>query len=119
MSLILEKGTAEKYLQVCIEFANESSDWSPPQISKWPVFCTTIDNCSRWIESSDNAHGGFDVTWAYGLIEDDIRDLYKRKYYEEIRFALTAIAETDKGTYSSEELEELLTYFDEMLPKKI
>lgn len=49
------------------------------------VWYTTTNNTNDWVESSDNAHGGMDVSWAFHLSEQEIKRIAPYRFINEIR----------------------------------
>lgn len=60
-----------EYIDACIKFAKDTKSWSDlPQ----PGSCfTTEHSADLWTETSDNAHGGIDVSWAFHMPVSSIR----------------------------------------------
>lgn len=100
----IENSSVERYAEICKAFAHESAEWS-----HLPNSFFTTDGSYDWKESSDNAHGGVDVSWAFGL--DDYRIEYSAAerllelLREEIQLAV------DDG-WDIESLEETLKKFN-------
>ncbi len=61
--------TVQEYTQNCIKFAEDSKEWGGIDPYK---FYTTAHN--GWEESSDNASGGIDVSWAFHMKPDEIKE---------------------------------------------
>lgn len=70
------------YTKIAIKFAEDTREWGG--ISEF-VWYTTTNNTNDWVESSDNAHGGMDVSWAFHLPEKKIRELAPYRFINEIR----------------------------------
>lgn len=63
--------TIKEYTDACILFSKESSGWSELPIG---MFYTTSDVYELWCESTDNSHGGIDVSWAFQRAVNDIKN---------------------------------------------
>lgn len=61
--------TLENYVKDAINFAKESENWIDLPFNR---FYTTKGN--GWEETSDNYIGGIDVSWAFHLTEEKIKD---------------------------------------------
>lgn len=61
--------TLENYAKDAINFAKESKNWTDLPFGR---FYTT--NGNGWEETSDNCIGGIDVSWAFHLTEEEIKD---------------------------------------------
>jgi hypothetical protein len=70
------------YTNIAIKFAEDTREWGG--ISEF-VWYTTTNNTNDWVESSDNAHGGMDISWAFHLTENKIRELAPYQFINEIR----------------------------------
>jgi len=53
--------TAREYLQTCIKFKNDTSAWGGLENK----FYTTSQSSHCWDKTTDNEHGGVDVSWAF------------------------------------------------------
>lgn len=51
--------TKKEYLTVCIKFAENTANWGGLENK----FYSTHD--AGWVETTDNEHGGIDVSWAF------------------------------------------------------
>ncbi len=63
--------TLADYTEACISFAHDSREWG----DLMPFMIYSTDGRASWIETSDNAHGGIDVSWAFHLSDEEIRAL--------------------------------------------
>ena len=70
------------YTNIAIKFAEDTREWGG--ISEF-VWYTTTNNTNDWVESSDNAHGGMDVSWAFHLSEQEIKRIAPYRFINEIR----------------------------------
>lgn len=70
------------YINVAIKFAEDTKEWGGLPEQQW---YTTTNSTNNWIESSDNDHGGMDVSWAFHLSEKKIRELAPYQFINEIR----------------------------------
>lgn len=97
--------SVRRYADICKKFARESADWS--SLSSYDFY--TTDGSFGWKESSDNAHNGIDVSWAFGLSDSEIdrraAEELLRLLEEEIRVAV------DDG-WDSEQIAVTLEKFD-------
>lgn len=50
----------KNYAEICKKFAAETAEWHRLPEGE---FYTTLGK--DWVETCDNAHGGFDVSWAF------------------------------------------------------
>lgn len=107
--LILPNITEKEYLTQCLRFSEDSEEWGNLEHNK---FYTTGQN--DWIESSDNGHGGLDVSWAFKLSANEIIKLYKEKLFKEVKFILNSLSECAEE-YSKEELIQLVKWLTECL----
>lgn len=88
------------YINVAIKFADDTREWGGLPEQGW---YTTTNNTNDWIESSDNAHGGMDISWAFHLPESKIRELAPYEFINEIRELLQVAVDDgwDKGGLQS------------------
>lgn len=70
------------YINAAIKFAEDTKEWGWLSEQQW---YTTTNSTNNWIESSDNAHGGMDVSWAFHLSEKEIRERAPYQFINEIR----------------------------------
>lgn len=70
------------YTNIAIKFAEDTREWGG--ISEF-VWYTTTNNTNDWVESSDNAHGGMDISWAFHLSEQEIKRIAPYQFINEIR----------------------------------
>lgn len=67
----------DDYLKACHDFAQETTNWIG--LDEYNFYTTTGNG---WAESSDNASGGIDVSWAFH--EDVNRENAWQHYIEEL-----------------------------------
>lgn len=60
----------KKYEEICKCFATESSEWN--RLDNLTFYTTASHSYKGWKETSDNAHGGIDVSWAFHLKPEEI-----------------------------------------------
>ena len=65
------------YLEACQKFAVDSMEWN--KLDEYKYYTT---DGSSYIETPDNAHGGFDIEWAFQLQEELIKTWALRKYID-------------------------------------
>ena len=70
------------YINVAIKFAEDTNGWEGVSAYRW---YTTTNITNNWVESSDNAHGGMDVSWAFHLSEKEIRERAPYQFINDIR----------------------------------
>ena len=61
--------TINSYTNAAIKFAADSADWN--ELDSSAFYSTSVTD--TWAETSDNAHGGLLLDWAFHLSEDEIR----------------------------------------------
>jgi hypothetical protein len=90
----------DNYIKSCKKFAKDTKNWSSLDRCKF----YTDDGRGEWLETSDNAHGGVRVDWAYGLSEKDVN----RRAFEEYLLVLRDLVEvcaydrdTDRGQWAA------------------
>lgn len=71
------KSTINAYTDVCKKFSHDTQGWSYLPFASF--FTTRGDG---WEESSDNAHDGVDVSWAFKLSDPEIEEAAARVLYE-------------------------------------
>lgn len=68
----------KKYISCCKKFAEDTQKWGKLDGCK---FYTTKDDWD-WEETCDNAHGGFDVSWAFHMSAADIEKYAPQEFCE-------------------------------------
>lgn len=63
----INSDSVKNYAEICKSFSKDTSEWGGLDDFKF----YTTDGAS-WEETSDNAHGGVDVSWAFHLPDDEI-----------------------------------------------
>ena len=98
------------YLKACFLFAEDSKEWI--EFNKYMFY--TTNHSSGYEETSDNAHGGYDVTWAFHMsVEEIVKDCAVH-YYEQIldKYEVTIEAfEDDEEKYRKSEIRKYLKQF--------
>lgn len=88
--------TVKRYAEICKSFSRETEDWSYLPDEKF----YTTDGSFDWKESSDNAHGGIDVSWAFKLSDIEIDYAAAERLFEllmeEIQLAVSDEWEPDQ-----------------------
>lgn len=96
--------TVKNYADICKSFSHDSSEWGSLSFEK---FYTT--DGSGWTESNDNAHGGIDVSWAFGMSDEAIDYTAAEQLFELLKEELqTAV---DDG-WDEEQLAAILNKFN-------
>ena len=72
-----ESLTVEEYTKICLRFAEDTKN--DGDLDEGRFFVTYRGG---WTSSSDNAHGGVGVRWAFGKSEEEIRRLAPLKFKE-------------------------------------
>lgn len=78
-----EETTFEHYVESALLFANETRDWHGMNDLR---HYTTRGPGVGWSETTDNAHGGMDISWAFHKDEDYIRRIAQSCYDKEIEY---------------------------------
>lgn len=59
--------SVKNYAEICKSFSKDTSEWGG--LDDYSFYTT---DSSSWEETSDNAHGGVDVSWAFHLSDEEI-----------------------------------------------
>ena len=78
VDLTINNDSVKHYADICIKFSHDTDEWSRLEFDKF----YTSDGSFDWKESSDNAHNGIDVSWAYGLNDNEIKSVAAEKLFE-------------------------------------
>ena len=70
--------SVKRYADICKKFAHDTAEWSRLVFENF----YTTDGSFDWSESSDNAHNGIDVSWAYGLEDYEIEYAAAERLFE-------------------------------------
>lgn len=62
----------DNYIQICKNFADDTREWGWLPDDKF--FTTGGSGENGWSETSDNAHGGVDISWAYRCTAEEIEE---------------------------------------------
>lgn len=85
----IKNETVDRYADICKKFSHDTADLS--SLSSFSFF--TTDGSFSWKETSDNAHNGIDVSWAFGLSDSEIEYIAAEQLfnllYEEIELAVS------------------------------
>lgn len=76
--------TLSEYIDSCISFSVDTEDYGGLE----PYQQYTATAACEWVESSDNASGGLDVSWAFHLSEETIRDRACEKFLDQLSASL-------------------------------
>lgn len=71
--------SVKNYAKICKKFSADTVDWS--SLDEFQYYTTSNQD---WEESSDNAHGGIDVSWAFQLSDEEIEMRAAEKLYEQL-----------------------------------
>lgn len=86
--------TYNEYLSASIDFARDTKNWSRLDSSKYYTTSNT-----GWRDTCDNAHGGLDVSWAFRLRAQEVRDqcpgMYARAILDLVRTCLDNDCDSD------------------------
>ncbi len=99
----IHNSTVKNYAEVCKKFSHDSADWL-----RLPDNFITTDS-GDWKETSDNAHGGVDVSWAFGLDDAEIAYRAAEELYENLRSDIQIAV--DDG-WNPDQLEAILEKYD-------
>lgn len=83
--------SVKRYAEICKKFAHDSAEWSRLDFDRF----YTTDGSFDWKESSDNAHGGVDVSWAFGLDDFDIEYAAAEQLFELLQEELQAAVNSE------------------------
>lgn len=81
--------TLHQYTDACIEFAKDTKKWGELDPHR---FYTTASS-AMWRETSDNSHGGIDVSWAFHKSSNSIKQEAPEQYIRHLLEDLTILAE--------------------------
>lgn len=74
----IKNESVKRYADICKKFSHDSEEWARLDFASF----YSTDGSFDWKESSDNAHNGVDVSWAYGLDDYEIELSAAEKLYE-------------------------------------
>lgn len=81
--------TKKEYLTVSIKFAEDTATWGGLENK----FYTTYN--SSWIESTDNEHGGIDVSWAFHQSPDYIKKHAVEEFLDNFQSAMDLLEDAE------------------------
>lgn len=81
--------TREEYLKICVKFAKDTKNWG----ELGNKFYTTYN--SSWIESTDNEHGGIDVSWAFHQSPDYIKEHAIEEFLDNFQTAMNLLEDAE------------------------
>lgn len=79
----------EKYVESVKNFVNDTKKWNG--LDEYNFY--TSDDFGNWIESSDNANGGLDLSWAFQ--KDPNFDEIRRHFIDLIKEELEFLIQND------------------------
>ncbi len=71
--------SVQNYSEICKKFSSDTSDWSG--LDNYSFYTTSG---AGWEETSDNAHGGVDVKWAFHLSDEEIEMRAAEELFEKL-----------------------------------
>lgn len=74
---LIQNSTVSAYAEICKAFAHDAAEWS-----SLPFSCFYTTDNGSWKESTDNAHNGIDVSWAYDMSDAEIDHAAAEKLFE-------------------------------------
>ena len=75
----ISNASVQAYADICKKFSTDTAEWGGLDDYK---YYTTAAN--GWEETSDNAHGGVDVSWAFGLSAEGIEQRAAEELFEQL-----------------------------------
>lgn len=72
--------TLNQYIECCKNFRDDHADWL--RLESCRFYSALYVEPRGWYESSDNASGGIDVSWAFGLSDEKIEKYAPMEYHE-------------------------------------
>lgn len=82
--------TNKEYLKICIKFAKDTENWG----GLGNKYYSTYD--AGWVETTDNEHGGVDVSWAFHQSLDYIKEHAVEEFLADFQTAMDLLE--DAGT---------------------
>lgn len=103
-------GGLEPYTEAAIKFAEDSKEWPADVINSLEFVTHRTDG--TYEETCDNgAEGGLDVSWAFKLSEEQVRENALQKFADEITSIFkSVIEETAFDECDPEEVEERIAF---------
>ncbi len=75
----IRNSNVENYAEICKKFAHDTAGWGG--LIEYNFYTT---DGSEWVETSDNAHGGIDVKWAFHLTDAEIEMRAAEELFEKL-----------------------------------
>lgn len=111
--LVLNENTSYlNYLETCKKFAMDSMEWN--KLDEYKYYTT---DGNSYIETPDNAHGGFDVSWAFQLHKDLIETLALKKYIDGVMSEINTTIDDESilTDWTKEESQQYLEWIASLL----
>lgn len=77
--LKIKNSSIEKFAEICKKFSSDTAEWGG--LDEYNYYTT---DANGWVETSDNAHGGVDVSWAFHLSAEEIEQRAAEELYERL-----------------------------------
>lgn len=100
----IRNSSVEKYAEICKKFSSDTSEWGG--LDEYKFYTTNI---SDWKETSDNAHDGVDVSWAFHLMNEEIEMRAAEELFEQLMNELNL---ADSEGWDSENFKKIYNKFD-------
>ena len=100
----INSDSVKNYAEICKRFSNDTSEWGGLDDYK---FYTT--DGAGWEETSDNAHGGVDVSWAFQLSDGEIEMRAAEELLEQLMNELDL---ADSDGWGSDSFRKIYEKFD-------
>lgn len=101
--------TVKEYINSCLQFAEDTREWGG--LNEYHFYSTT-EGCGYWYESCDNAEGGLDISWAFNLTAEQIRDEGAQHFVDELATLIRCTADQCEDEQDTEMLYSDLKYFE-------
>lgn len=100
--------TVKTYIDNCLQFAQDTREWGG--LDEYRFYSTK--EFGGWYESCDNAEGGLDVSWAFNLTAEQIRDEGAQRFVDELTTLIRCTADQCEDERDTEMLYSDLKYFE-------
>ena len=81
--------TKNEYLKICIKFAEDTENWGGLENK----YYSTHD--AGWVETTDNEHGGVDVSWAFHQSHDYIKEHAVEEFLTNFQTAMDLLEDAE------------------------
>lgn len=81
--------TKKEYLKICVKFAEDTATWGGLENK----FYSTHD--AGWVETTDNEHGGIDVSWAFHQSPDYIKEHAVEEFLDNFQTAMDLLEDAE------------------------